>query len=97
MTARPIKATVGPAAVLAAAGAGLGLWYQLFKRPLPKTSGRLRVRGLDAPVEILRDRCGVPHLRARSATDACFALGLCHAQDRLWQLEFFRRATAGRL
>jgi penicillin amidase len=76
---------------------GLGLWYQLFKRPLPKTSGRLRLRGLEAPVEILRDRYGVPHVRARSATDTCFALGLCHGQDRLWQLEFFRRATAGRL
>jgi penicillin amidase len=97
MTGRPIKAAVGPVAALAAVGAGLGLWYQLFKRPLPKTSGRLRLRGLDAPVEILRDRLGVPHIRARSATDACFALGLCHGQDRLWQLEFFRRATAGRL
>ena len=97
MTARVTKAAVGPAAVLAAVGTGVGLWYQLFKRPLPKTSGRLRLRGLDAPVEILRDRFGVPHVRARSATDACFALGLCHGQDRLWQLEFFRRATAGRL
>jgi penicillin G amidase len=97
MTARMTKATVGPAAVLAAAGAGLGLWYQLLRRPLPKTSGRLRLRGLDAPVEVLRDRFGVPHIRARSATDACFALGFCHGQDRLWQLEFFRRATAGRL
>ena len=30
-------------------------------------------------------------------TTSRFALGFCHAQDRLWQLEFFRRATAGRL
>ncbi len=97
MNARVTKAAIGPAAVLAAVGTGAGLWYQLFRRPLPKTSGRLRLRGLDAPVEVLRDRFGVPHVRARSATDACFALGLCHGQDRLWQLEFFRRATAGRL
>jgi penicillin G amidase len=97
MTARVTKAAVGPAAVLAAAGAGLGIWYQLFRRPLPKVAGRLRLRGLDAPVEVLRDRFGVPHIRARSATDSCFALGFCHGQDRLWQLEFFRRATAGRL
>src|SRR5439155_6649521 len=26
-----------------------------------------------------------------------FAIGFCHGQDRLWQLEFFRRATAGRM
>ncbi len=97
MTLRATKAAVGPAAVVAAAATGLGLWYQLFRRPLPKTSGRLRLRGLDAPVDILRDRFGVPHVRARSVADTCFALGLCHGQDRLWQLEFFRRATAGRL
>ena len=48
-------------------------------------------------MEILRDRFGVPHVRARTAYDVTFALGFCHGQDRLWQLEFFRRATAGRL
>jgi penicillin amidase len=94
---RRIRAAAAPAAAAAAVAGGLGLWYQLFRRPLPKTSGRLRLRGLDAPVEILRDHLGVPHVRARTAADTCFALGLCHGQDRLWQLEFFRRATAGRL
>ena len=53
--------------------------------------------GLEAPVDVLRDRFGVPHVRARTPHDVTFALGFCHAQDRLWQLEFFRRATAGRL
>ncbi len=91
------KSLIPGAAGTGAALAGLGLWYQLFRRPLPKTSGRLRLRGLDAPVEVLRDHLGVPHVNARSAADACFALGFCHGQDRLWQLEFFRRATAGRL
>src|SRR4029078_9637843 len=51
----------------------------------------------EAPVDNLRDRFGVPHVRARSVHDVTFALGFCHGQDRLWQLEFFRRATAGRL
>jgi penicillin amidase len=83
---------------LAGAGAlAFGLWYQLFRRPLPQTSGRLRLGGLEAPVEVLRDRHGVPHIKARSALDLAFAIGFCHAQDRLWQLEFFRRASAGRL
>ncbi len=85
-------------ALVGGTGAALfGLWYQLFKRPLPKTSGRLRLRGLEAPVEILRDRWGVPHVRSRGALDLAFATGFCHGQDRLWQLEFFRRATTGRL
>jgi penicillin G amidase len=80
-----------------AALVGTAAWFQLFRRPLPKTAGRLMLRGVDAPLEILRDRFGVPHIAARTPHDLCFALGFCHAQDRLWQLEFFRRATAGRL
>ena len=80
-----------------AALAGTAAWFQLFRRPLPKTAGRLMLRGVDAPMEILRDRFGVPHVSARTPHDLCFALGFCHGQDRLWQLEFFRRATAGRL
>jgi penicillin G amidase len=86
-----------PSAFGAAAFGAATTWYQLFKRPLPKTSGRLRVRGLEAPIDVLRDRFGVPHVTARSSVDLSFALGFCHGQDRLWQLEFFRRATAGRL
>jgi penicillin G amidase len=86
------------AAFLGTAGAAaLGLWYQVLKRPLAKTSGRLRLRGVEAPVDVLRDRHGVPHIRARGGLDLAFAIGFCHGQDRLWQLEFFRRATAGRL
>jgi penicillin G amidase len=77
--------------------AGFGLWYQLFKRPLPRNSGHLRVGGLDAPLDILRDRHGVPHVRARTARDLAFAVGFCHGQDRLWQLDFFRAASSGRL
>jgi penicillin amidase len=85
-------------ALIGAVGLGaLGLWYQLLRRPLPRTSGHLRLRGLEAPVEVLRDRFGVPHIRSRGSLDLAFALGFCHGQDRLWQLEFFRRATAGRL
>ena len=89
------RAFAGTSALAALAGAAA--WFQLLKRPLPKTAGRLMLRGVDAPIEILRDRFGVPHVSARTPHDLCFALGFCHGQDRLWQLEFFRRATAGRL
>jgi penicillin G amidase len=82
---------------LAAAVGATAFWYQLLRRPLPRTSGRMNLRGLEAPVDVLRDRFGVPHIRARTPHDVTFALGFCHGQDRLWQLEFFRRTTAGRL
>jgi penicillin amidase len=69
----------------------------LLRRPLPSLDGEIRLRGLTAPVEIVRDRWGIPHISARDALDAYFGQGFCHAQDRLWQMELTRRLTNGRL
>jgi penicillin amidase len=77
-----------------AAGAG-GLWWQLFRRPLPRTEGAVAVDGIESAVEIRRDRWGVPHIRARSKLDLWFGQGYCHGQERLWQLEFYRRMSSG--
>jgi penicillin G amidase len=55
------------------------------------------VQGIEAPVAIHRDRRGIPHVQARSAEDAAFAMGYVHAQDRGWQMEFNRRVAAGRV
>jgi penicillin G amidase len=91
------------AGILGAAFAALagttaaGAWWQLFRRPLPRASGRLRVPGVGGPVEISRDRWGVPHIRARDAHDLWFGQGFCQGQDRLWQLEIYRRFAAGRI
>jgi penicillin amidase len=74
-----------------------GAWYQLFRRPLPRTTGSLRLAGVDGEIEISRDRWGVPHIRASTAHDLWFGQGFCHGQDRLWQIDFYRRAGAGRL
>jgi penicillin amidase len=74
-----------------------GLWYQLFRRPLPKTKGRLRLDGPEGSVEIRRDRWGVPHIRAQTRHDLWFGEGFCHGQDRLWQLDLYRRIGCGRL
>jgi penicillin amidase len=74
-----------------------GLWWQLFKRPLPKHEGELRVRGLDGSVGIDRDRWGMPRVRGTSKHDVWFGLGFCHGQDRLWQVDLFRRVVSGRL
>ena len=97
-------ATVAKRAALAGAAfwgltgsATAGLWYQLFRRPLPRTSGSLRLTGLEGPVEIARDRWGVPHVRATTDHDLWFGQGFCHGQDRLWQIDLYRRIGAGRL
>ncbi|MEA2455110.1 MAG: penicillin amidase, partial [Thermoleophilaceae bacterium] len=88
----------GSAAALATAGAAsLGLWHRLFRAPLPRTRGTIQVRGLTGPVTIARDALGVPRIEARTVEDLCFAQGFCLGQDRLFQLEMFRRIAAGRV
>src|SRR4030042_1984228 len=67
------------------------------RRRLPTITGTLTLPGLDAPVEVLRDRWGVPHLYASSERDVYMAQGYVHAQDRLWQMELNRRTANGRL
>ncbi len=52
--------------------------------------------GLEQPAEVLRDRWGIPHIRARSDHDAFFVQGYVHAQDRLWQMDSSRQRMAGR-
>ena len=69
----------------------------LSHEAFPIVEGRLRVAGLSAPVDIVRDRHGVPHVFAASEADALFGQGFVHAQDRLFQMESMRRVAAGRL
>ena len=64
---------------------------------MPQSDGELTLTGLVAPVRVVRDVHGIPHVFAASERDALFALGLLHAQDRLWQLEMNRRIVGGRL
>lgn len=79
-------------------GAGGELWMnRLAERRLPALDGEVRHPALKAPVEVVRDQWGVPHISAGSETDAYFALGYVMAQDRLFQLELLRRVASGEL
>lgn len=62
-----------------------------------QTSGTLRVAGLSAPVEIVRDDRDIPHIRARNDRDLFFAQGFVEGSDRLFQMDFIRRYVCGRL
>jgi penicillin amidase len=59
--------------------------------------GELAVPGLAEPVEVLRDRWGVPYITASSLDDLWFAQGFVTAGERLFQLDLVLRASAGRL
>jgi penicillin G amidase len=80
-----------------AAAATAGAWHWLARRPLPKQKGTIELVGLEGSVRVRRDRWGVPHVEAGSAADLWFAEGFCHGQDRLWQMDFYRRALSGRV
>jgi penicillin G amidase len=67
------------------------------KTALAQHAGTIIVRGLSEPVEVLRDTWGVPHIYAKSTEDLFFAQGFVVAQDRMWQLEMWRRNGEGRL
>jgi penicillin amidase len=74
----------------------LYIWLRLVAT-LPITEGHQVVKGLIADVTIRRDSHGVPAIQAANDSDAFFAVGYIHAQDRLWQLELQRRTAYGRL
>jgi penicillin amidase len=50
-----------------------------------------------AGVTISRDAYGVPTVTGETEDDGWFGVGYAVAQDRLFELELFRRATSGRL
>lgn len=54
-------------------------------------------RGLSAPVDVVRDEFGVPHIYAQSFADAAFAQGYFMAQDRLLMMDLGRRQAEGTL
>src|SRR6185503_1864036 len=60
-------------------------------------SGSLELDGLSAPVRVIRDRWGVPHIVASTRDDLFFAQGFVQAQDRLFQMDLWRRSVQGRL
>ncbi|RJG06169.1 penicillin acylase family protein [Noviherbaspirillum cavernae] len=90
-----LRKLAGLLALLLVAAIVAFLWYRSASQP--QIDGNMKIAGLSAAVDIVRDAEGIPHIYAASADDAYFALGFVHAQDRLWQLELNRRIPAGRM
>jgi len=67
------------------------------KASFPQTSGELKLSGLNAPVSVVRDKMGIPHIYASTLHDLFMAQGFVHAQDRFWQMDFWRHIGSGRL
>ncbi|KAJ6249757.1 peptidase s45 penicillin amidase [Anaeramoeba flamelloides] len=70
----------------------------LSKKALPDYSGKIYVEDLvTSPVEISRDKHGIPHISAKNESDLYFGVGYCQAQDRFFQMDMIRKLATGRL
>src|SRR5499433_84653 len=70
---------------------------ELSLRALSQTEGRIKLKGLQKPVRVLRDEWGVAHIYAETQNDLFFAQGFVAAQDRLWQMDLWRRVGESKL
>lgn len=74
------------------------LWLRsVTTAALPVLDGDLHLAGLSAPVIVRRDWHGVPHIEATTQEDLFVAQGYVTAQDRLWQMDTYRRNANGEL
>jgi len=71
-------------------------WSAELTSRLPQATGVAQVAA-PGPVEILRDRWGIPHVFAETDDALFFGFGVAMAQDRLWQMDYLRRKALGRL
>src|SRR5215468_8225771 len=68
---------------------------ELARRSLAEIDGSLKAPGLHQPVDVIRDEWGVPHIYAQNTEDLFYAQGYVMAQDRLWEMEWWRRELEG--
>ncbi len=85
------------ALILLIGGGGFGYYLFIIKSTLPQIDGELKAAGLKERVEVIRDGNGTPHIYAKNMHDLFFAQGYVQAQDRWWQMEFFRKTCDGRI
>ncbi|WP_242046065.1 MULTISPECIES: penicillin acylase family protein [Calothrix] len=75
----------------------LGFITYNVRQSFPVENGAIALTGLKAEVTVQRDRWGVPHIYAANSHDLFMAQGYIHAQDRFWQMDFWRHIGSGRL
>ena len=76
---------------------GGAIFYNMLNSSLPEYKDEISLNGIDNNIEIYRDSVAVPYIIAQTESDAAFALGYVHAQERLFTMDIVRRAGAGKL
>ena len=73
------------------------IFYNMLSSSLPQYSGTISSSKINSNIEVYRDSFAVPYIIAQSDEDVAFTLGYLHAQERLFTMDFIRRAGEGRL
>ena len=95
---RPLRLTTYVAVlVVLALLAGLLTGVVLVRRSFPQTTGEVELPGLTGTAEVVRDDHGIPQIYADTTEDLMRAQGYVHAQERFYEMDVRRHATAGRL
>lgn len=68
----------------------------MARAALSQIDGEISLPGLQAEVEVIRDAAGIAHIYAGNTEDLFFAQGFVAAQDRLWEMDVWRRYAEGR-
>jgi penicillin amidase len=76
---------------------GYGWVHLTAPKSFPQTEGKIQLAGLDGRVDVHRDGNGIPHIYATTLHDLFMAQGYVHAQERFWQMDFWRHIGSGRL
>lgn len=98
MRKRAARFLLAFAAIVVLAAGGYAYWFRgAALASLPQLDGSITAKGLSAPVHVIRDQHGVPHVTAANLDDLFFAQGFVTAQDRLWQMDINRRFGRGEL
>jgi penicillin G amidase len=92
---RFVSVGLGVLVILAILLSALGI--TTVRRSFPQVDGEIQLTGLDSEVTIYRDSYGIPDIYATTLHDLFFAQGYVHAQDRFWQMDFWRHIGSGRL
>ncbi|WP_414753034.1 penicillin acylase family protein [Anabaena sp. CCY 9910] len=74
-----------------------GFLSYTVQRSFPLENGAIALPSIKSEVTIKRDQWGIPHIYASNSHDLFMAQGYIHAQDRFWQMDFWRHIGSGRL
>jgi penicillin G amidase len=87
--------TIIPVFLVLVAGAAV-LWAYFFVLSLlPAGESLVEIPGLTADVRVFRDANGIPSIIGEQEEDVATVLGYVMAQDRLWQMDYLRKAGQG--